>query len=129
MLFGSQCDCRHQLEKTAASYITTLLVLEHLFLPFCKNIKMHSCILLVECTFQLSLNHHLCSGGWIAWFGHWQRCHPVSLGRYFRLHLLCLPAIKEYSLELYLISQLPRRSLEGGKDSSYGLGAAFHKRT
>ena len=99
MLFGSQCDCRHQLEKTAASYITTLLVLEHLFLPFCKNIKMHSCTLLVEYTFQLSFNHHLCSGGWIAWFGHWQRCHPVSLGRYFRLHLLCLPAIKEYSLD------------------------------
>ena len=99
MLFGSQCDCRHQLEKTAASYITTLLVLEHLFLPFCKNIKMHSCTLLVEYTFQLSLNHHLCSGGWLAWFGHWQRCHPVSLGRNFRLYLLCLPAIKEYSLD------------------------------
>ena len=66
---------------------------------FVKNIKMHSCTLLVEYTFQLSLNHHLCSGGWIAWFGHWQRCHPVSLGRNFRLYLLCLPAIKEYSLD------------------------------
>ena len=99
ILFAPQCDCRHQLEKTAASYITTLLVLEHLFLPFCKNIKMHRRTLLVEYTFQLSFNHHLCSGGWIAWFGHWQRCHPVSLGRYFRLHLLCLPAIKEYSLD------------------------------
>ena len=120
MLFGSQCDCRHQLEKTAASYITTLLVLEHLFLPFCNffkisctclvfrgkkwpfrclDIKMQTHTLLVEYTFQLSLNHHLCSGGWIAWFGHWQRCHPVSLGRNFRLYLLCLPAIKEYSLD------------------------------